>query len=89
MVTRAQIDKLAAAVEKIAERLAPPEPPLEAWVVDGDRCYQIGKPDVVLTRAELDARPTGRTQFPDRITRTIVHPARVEYVIVDPSPAAH
>lgn len=62
MVTKAQREKLAAAVNRLAERLAPPEL-MEAWIVDGDRCELRGRPDVVLTLAELDARDTAQIRW--------------------------
>jgi hypothetical protein len=62
MVTKAQRERLAAAVDRIAERLTPPEQ-VEAWIVDGDRCTLKGMPDVVLTLAELDARDTPQLRW--------------------------
>jgi hypothetical protein len=78
MASRAQIDKLAQRIEALAARRASGEAPPEAWVVDGDRAYQLHDPGQVITTAELQARPTGRTQFPTRIVRVIVDPVRVE-----------
>jgi hypothetical protein len=77
MVTKAQREKLAAAVDRLAERLTPPERP-EAWIVDGDTCTMRGQPDVVLTLAELDARDTPQVRW-----ILVSPPPR------DPSPATH
>ena len=76
MASRAQIDRLTQRIEALAARSIPTEPPPEAWVLDGDRAYRRDAPEQVISAAELQARPTGRTQFPTRIVRVIVSPAR-------------
>ena len=78
MASRAQIDKLMQRIEALAKRSSPTEPPPEAWVLDGDRAYQRDNPEQVITAAELQARPTGRTQFPTRIVRVVVDPVHNE-----------
>jgi hypothetical protein len=75
MATRAQIAHLAQRIEALAIRHARSEPPPECWIVDGDKAYRRDDPEQVITVAELEARPTGRTQFPTRIVRVIVDPA--------------
>jgi hypothetical protein len=80
MVTRVQIGKLAAAVERVAAKVEERHgtfEPCEKWVLDGDEAYQPDKPDVVLTAAELEARPIP-------YTRTGI--GRVVYVLVSPPP---
>ena len=75
MVTAAQIERLEKRIDAIVERYVPPEPPPEAWICDGDRCWPTGgSPEQAISFAELEARPTGRTQFPTRILHIAVHP---------------
>jgi hypothetical protein len=74
MASKAQIDRIAARIEALAGRLNLSEPPPERWIVDGDRAYQRGDPDRVITVAELEARPVGRGPFLSRIVRVIVDP---------------
>ena len=69
MASRTQIARLRDRIEMLAPRVAVPEPPLEQWIVDGDKAYQLSHPDRVITVAELTARPT------KRIERVIVYPA--------------
>ena len=78
MATRAQIDRLTQRIEALAARSVPSEPPPEAWVLDGDRAYQRDAPEHVISAAELQARPTGRTQFPTRIVRVVIDPVHNE-----------
>jgi hypothetical protein len=74
MASKAQIDRIAARIEALAGRLTLSEPPPERWIVDGHRAYQLDQPDQIITAAELEALPTGRTQFPTRIVHVIVDP---------------
>jgi hypothetical protein len=67
----------------LAVRVVPvDEPPPERWIVDGDRAYELSNPEQVISVAELEARPTGRTSSPTRI-------ARIVRVLVDPAPVEH
>jgi hypothetical protein len=80
MAAKQTIDRLARSIEKLAGQVELRHgtfEPCEAWILDGDRAWQIGKPDVVITAAELEARPMPRT-------RTGI--GRVVHVIVDPPP---
>jgi hypothetical protein len=75
MATRTQIARLAERIDALAARFAPPpRAPAERWIVDGDRAYQLEKPDEVISATDLEARPCAGL----RIVRVVVHPARCE-----------
>ena len=71
MATRSQIGRLAQRIDAIATRMAPPPPPMamEWWIVERDRAWERDNPEVVISAAELAARPTTGS----RIVATIMH----------------
>jgi hypothetical protein len=80
MASKQTIDRLSRSIEKLAHKVELRHgkfEPVEQWVLDGDRAYQPGKPDVVLTAAELEARPIPRTAIGiGRVVNVIVSPPR-------------
>ena len=71
MATRSQIGRLAQRIDALATSVAPPPPPMtfEHWVVERGQAYERDNPEVVISAAELAARPTAGT----RIVMTIMH----------------
>jgi hypothetical protein len=73
MASKAHIDRLAQRIEVLATRFVPPESSPELWIVEADTAYQPSNPEHVITYAELEALPTGRTSYPTRIKIRLVH----------------
>jgi len=63
VASRAQIIRLEQRIEDLVTRVAPTEPPLEFWLVNGDEARLWKNPQYVITRAELEARPTTRIEI--------------------------
>jgi hypothetical protein len=76
MASRAQLARLQQRIDALATRFAPAgelEPPPEHWLVEGDKAWAYGRPEDVISFAELESRPTGRTSYPTRIVSRFVH----------------
>ena len=63
MASRAQISRLEQRIEDLVTRFAPPDSPLEFWLIDGDKARLWKSPQYVITRAELEARPAARIEI--------------------------
>lgn len=68
MATRSQIVRLAQRIDALATRAAPHPTSMERWIVESGRAWKVDTPEVVISVAELAARPAT-----PRILISIVH----------------
>jgi hypothetical protein len=73
MPPRTTIDKLSSRIDRLVQRFAPPEPPPECWIVEGDKAWpRDGSKDDAIPFAELQARPPRPPGKIFRYTRLLV-----------------
>ena len=69
MVSRHVINQLSQRLDALASRFAPPDPPIEVWIAEGNKAWRTGaSKDDAIAYTELEARPTRR-----RIVVTLAH----------------